>query len=275
MRVLEAALVTADGTRVSVARQATVDQGWGVTGLVALAAHPPSGWPTRLDLAWHALRDNRRHAALFDLPHVHLCRLAAAGLPRPAGLAPAACDTVLVGMAPGGRVALWLAGGGLARQVCLSISDEAGAEGPATQRWDRRNRRMRWQPMLTDAIDGATVRITAFNGDREHLDIPGPTPTEALGPVPERGLPHTMTLQWADPQAGPLVACIQFDEAELFAAADTLLGAQAGQALALHIEPSDPRAMRLYLCDSRHSLELMAAQITVYQDRGLPAPRRR
>ena len=101
-------------------RGGLVHAGWGEIGLISRSMKASPDWPVQMSLTWYSLVDDRFYGGRFALPNMAV--EAQAGLPQPQG--PSSCDTLLAGMAPGGRAAIWLCGGGLARQLLRMQADE-------------------------------------------------------------------------------------------------------------------------------------------------------
>jgi Protein of unknown function (DUF2931) len=182
--VLEGAFFGVDGRAHSLTCSELLYNGWGEIGLVTLGS--PEALPARLAITWFSLADDRFYSGKFELPLPLLLHLFETGFRHPATREHSTWDTLLVGLAPGGRLVLWVAGGGLTVEACHFLAPEVAidwadvpasatgpredwvragleralgdedrrrlsAEGPAGGRWDRYRQRWPWQPLLIGA----------------------------------------------------------------------------------------------------------------------------
>ena len=193
VRMLEGAFFGADGQGQALSRSELLHNGWGEIGLVTLGAGGPEALPDRLAITWFSLADDRFYRGEFELPALRLQQLFETGFRSPATSEHSTWDTLLVGLAPGGRVVIWVSGGGLTVEACHFVAPEVAidwaalpvsavapreewvragleralgdeglrklrklsAEGPAGARWDRYRQRWPWQPLLIGAAEDA------------------------------------------------------------------------------------------------------------------------
>ncbi len=186
VRVLDGAFFSADGRGQALPRSELLSNGWGEVGSVALGAGGPKALPAGLAITWFSLAADRFYRGKFELPAPRLLQLFETGFRHPATRAPSTWDTLLVGLAPGGRVVIWVSGGGLTVEAGHFVAPEVAIawaavppsvtgpredwvragldravgeegrrklseEGPTGERWDRFRWRWPWRPLLMGA----------------------------------------------------------------------------------------------------------------------------
>lgn len=230
----------------------------------------------------------REHlAALFTTPHIHPLD-GTADLP----------DRLIVGVAPGGDVAIWAAGPGgtmniglwQAQTIELSMAEMVGetemthdefAEmlleenlseearktlatvGPKPGLWRARAQRFNWVPEVVEAT-GRAFRLASLNG--EILWLPA-NPVATLRAAPER-----LDVHWHS-AVGARVAELVFDPAESLAAFQSLTPGQPDQALRLQLE-IDPAQSNVTatLTDGQRRHRFQRLSVAIYSAEQTPAP---
>ena len=130
VRVLDGAFFGADGRAYALARS-ELHNGWGEIGLVTLGAGGPEALPAWLAITWFSLADDRFYRGEFELPAPRLQQLFETGFMHPATREHSTWDTLLVGLAPGGRLILWVSGGGLTVEACHFVAPEVAIDWAA------------------------------------------------------------------------------------------------------------------------------------------------
>ncbi len=298
VRLMEGRFLVGAETIAQVPRSVSLHNGWGEAGLVSLGLQRSTPLPERLTITWFSLAEDRFYGADFDLPIDKLATLFDSGFVHPETGAASCWSTILIGMAPGGRLALWLTGGGLAVELCRAMvpvqpfpwalmpASEGferadyvhthllrilGAERLEQLRnhpidpevWDRRQARRRWGLEWIGAATDASVRLRCRNAEREHLDGFAKAP---VVPARLRGLPESMVLRWSDKAGLRRVAHVKLDSGEVQAAFGRLTASdQAGPPLTLQVGVTDlDDGVRMYLCDPSRSLELLYGAVSTY-----------
>ncbi len=241
--LIEGDFILADGTRIYIPSQRTAHAGWGRIGSTHLVSPEKKSVPVALELKWFSPTERQSWAAQIDLPVERIRDLLTTPLINPLDGRGDIPDRLIVGLAPGGDVALWAAGingtvevgmwqaqptvlsmpevigegdlsvEGLA-ELLLSenLSDEARAQliadGPQPGLWRARAQRFVWSPELAGA-PGRGFDLQALNGERLWLSA---TPASAPLAAPER-----MDVYWTSPQGERLFE-LQFDPTESLAA---------------------------------------------------------
>lgn len=270
VHLIRGALMLPGGAVVAMPEHRDAANGWGVQGSLHVVEPYRKPLPTALALRWFSYTEDRFYEGRFDLPTERLQALFAAGLPQARLTAgQAAFDRLIVGMAPQGFVAVWVAGDG---EVCelahfraaeaqlpwtsvagdspmsraafiadtlreLSTPEDQAARARPTPHGDpyrayaRYHERFRWQPRARLSGQALWVNIASFNGENARLSSKG-----AAVPTDTRPVPSVIEVAWTPPNGAPQRAIVTLDEAEVFAAFAKLSPGQSRKALTLVID---------------------------------------
>jgi len=285
----------ADGTSAYVPDRRDVFNGWGKSGSTHVVEPLIKPVPTRLDIRWFSYTEDKFYEGSFDLPWQEMERMFDAGLPEGRRLQkPEPYNGLVVGMAPGGFVAVWMSASTekvevahyMAREVDLPwslvtrradipratriqqiISELMTPEQLEDQRlngvtpglFTEYHRRYNWVPQATGPGKAISMRIIGFNGEDSFI-----TPRGASVPMATRSVPSVIEVDWLPPdRTTGRSAEITFDEAEIFAAFRKLSPADAMRPLTLHLETA-ASPVSVSLRDDRHLLPLQKVQVKMY-----------
>lgn len=272
--------------------------GWGMRGASHLVGDPMRPVPTELRLTWFSYPEDRFYRGVFTLPAARMETLFAQGAISPRNGEKIAYDAIIVGMAPGGAVAVWMAAGAMvlevaafrAAQVDLPwtlvldnpaiaradhvravLEDAIGPEAAAALQsagmpkgvFERRHTRHAWAPAISG--DGApdSLWIRYWNGENEPFLVEGAAPPRVM-----RAAPRQIRLGWTDPGGTAISGVVDIDEAEIHAAFATLLlqGAATEAVLDLRIAPGG-QGLRATLKTAHGALRLRDAKISLFRRR--------
>ena len=206
-----------------------VDVGWGQVRSTHVVGETFKPLPKRLTLTWFSYREDCFYSGDFELPYAELLRLFREGYASPNTGEPETYHRIIVGMAPEGEVALWVAGGGIIREVAtykaetvvvpftdlldnpdvsraeyiaMVMQDSFDEERAATigqepipkGLYPRLHRRSPWQVTVTGDAAPESIRIAFTNGEAECIDW-----KKAPDALRSRAVPITMRLNWRKP----------------------------------------------------------------------------
>jgi len=295
VKLIQGLLSFPGGGRVAVPDDRNVNNGWGQRGSVHIVGDPMKPVPERLDITWFSYTEDKFYTGAFALPQKAMADLFAAGLPadRLTGK-PIGYDRIIVGMAPGGLVVVWMAAGpevvevasfqaqdstvawdrvtdnkDLSRQeyVRKLLEIKLGAAGlaqldkdgvPARKYNDYRSP-FAWQATLGG--QGTTAVVQAFNGENWFVGPKGPWLAR-----PGRPVPSMIELEWTSSTGQPRAARVHFDEAEAFAAFRKLSRDDPKRAFRLLLEPSDA-GVGVSLRDDQYVLPLQKVRVELFRKR--------
>jgi hypothetical protein len=262
VEIVSGQFITRDGLPIRIPSGSVVNNGWGAIGSTFIADPIEKALPAKLQLRWFSYAENKFYGGDFAIDAQHFDSLFEAGYVSPIDGGKKVFDRIVVGMAPGGGVALWLKGEQITKEVAFfraaeiqedwnAFSNESprsrgeyvqaqleqvlerpqiglalqGAKAGLTL-WDEAYRkRYQWSPKLISRGRIKQLLVRYYNG--EVLLNPG------SGTVQEHPLPEQLDLYWSNPDGVDYGATIRFEFAELSGAFERLA---PGGALLLNLE---------------------------------------
>jgi len=246
----------------------TIHHGWGKGISSHLVGPDLKPLPERLEITFFSYTENQFYSGSFKLPYEKIFKLFSEGYYSPKEEQDITYYQIVVGVAPGGSVAVWLAGidkttevfSGQAKTVEVDwrrivdnpdisrekfiqteIQDSLTAEAEKALKqngipfglWETYQKRYHWQPLFTGITPPALIkRVRYFNGEDEYLYYPLNETTAALS----RAIPKEMIFNWEWPKGRPLVFKLYFDEEEIFDAFQKLTRKNQAVQLEMHME---------------------------------------
>ena len=288
----------ADGGSIYIPDQRDVDNGWGEIGSTHIVGDERKAVPVQLSLQWYSYTEDRFYAGQFDLPTDRIASLFAAGVVDARRGEHITFDRIIVGMAPGGGVSVWM--GALAfvvevaafqaqpidlpwtavldneeisreeyRQYVLkqSLGEDGLArlrhEGVPADWWQRMRRPYRWEPIVTGAGEPTQLWIRTYNGEQEPFLIEGAAP-----PRSARAVPRHVRLEWTGASGKPYSAEVDMDEHEVFDAFARLGNDGDGEPMTLEfVLGASPASLQVKLKNSQATYRFDGAAIKVYRRR--------
>ena len=228
-----------DGSRIYIPDQRVARTGWGRTGSIHIVEPALKPLPVAVEATWYGLSERQAYRGRADLPVDLMAELFGTAVPDPRGGSAEKPDRLVLGMAPGGDMAVWavginatvLLGMYAAQPVELSnaevfqtdepISDDLYATlleeslpkadldrlaltGPLPGLWREFDTRYGWMPRV-ETGPAVAFQLRALNGEVEWM--------AAEPSAKDRAAPERMDVYW---RQGPheLVAEVKFDIAE-------------------------------------------------------------
>lgn len=271
--------------------------GWGRRGSTRLVGEPRKPAPDTLELTWFSYREDRAWQGRFALPQARIEALMAQGVVAGPRRQHTPWNRIVVGMAPGGAVAVWLAAGATTFEVAtfrarpVELPWERVLDNPAIPReqhvrevlaqapavtsalaraesaepirtWLRRHTAWPWAPAVARRIDARRLVVRGWNGEFEPLLVDG-----AFPPRTRRPAPHSLQLDWIDATGARRSARVAFDEDEVFRAFARLAGPAGELPMSLHLEPEAGGRELAVVLRSRHgTLRLRDGVTQVFRD---------
>ena len=282
-----------DGSEVAVPDNRNVANGWGQWGSTHIVGPERKPVPQRLTLEWFSFTEDKFYQGSFALPEKTISAFFETGIPEDRQTRkPKAFERIIVGMAPGGLVSVWLSAGGEVIEVAsfeatsanlpwlkvldnpemsrstyinqvldskLSTEDiqRLKRDGVPVRLYAQYRNLYRWRPWVTGIGIASDIRIITFSGENSYIAPTGPVIPREVRPVPQ-----SIAIKFSAP-AGPMrQAAIQFDEDEIFSAFTKLSRGERDWQLALQIETSRS-AVGVSLRDENFVLPLHKTRIEV------------
>ena len=254
MVIIQGYLFFPEEGRLYVPNKKTLHHGWGKGVSIHLVGDDTKPLPERLEITFFSYTENQFYQGTFKLPYEKILKLFQTSYYSPKVNKNTTYKEVVVGVAPGGHVSVWIHGfdktievfSGQAKKIEGDWSDinnnpkftreeyierrideslkpeelkEFKEKGVPIGLWETYRKRYDWQPIFTGLEAYSLIdRITYFNGEEEYLNYP----LDAENTSHARTIPKEMVFDWEWPKGRPLVFKLFFDEAEIFDAFNTL-----------------------------------------------------
>lgn len=271
--------------------------GWGRRGSTRLVGELAKPAPDALALTWFSYREDCAYRGRFPLPQARIAALMAQGVVAGPQRRRVPWDRIVVGMAPGGAVAVWLAAGATTCEVATFraapcelpwtrvldnpqvpreqhlrqvLADAAplgsllaqGETGQPLATWLRRHTRWEWAATVARPAVATRLVVRGWNGEREPWFVDGGFPARAA-----RAAPRELQLDWTDQAGTRRGAQVMFDEDEVYRAFGRLAGPGGRLPLSLDLEPAAVGGELAVVLRSRHGTwRLRDATVQVFVD---------
>lgn len=309
MEIISGSLFYQDGSgSLYVPNKSTIHHGWGKGISSHVVGDDLKPLPDRLAITFFSYTENQFYRGKFDLPYEKILALFQAGFYSPNQEQNITYDQIVVGVAPGGVVSVWLWGYekitevffgqadkiegdwtwiidnlNYTREEFISSEIEEALKSPETVEllrkngvpigsWDTYRTRYHWQPLFTGIPlrDSRVGLIKYFNGEQDYLDYP--LATEVAGST--RAIPSYMSFVWEyAPGKGQLFE-LTFDESDIFDAFKKLSSNDQPLQLEMRMEIIDKKnAFSVLLRNDKESINLKRTDLEVYaaRDRNIEA----
>lgn len=251
-RIVGGDLFFEDGSSLYIPARRVVNNGWGATGSIHIAGDDLKPAPVRLEVTWLSYTEDRFYRGAFDLPASLLLALFRSGLPSPRDGRHITYDRVVVGVAPGGAVSVWMGAQRVVTEVAVFRASEADvpwegvlgdpdmsraahvaaileetrtlrsrhllAEAPELlERWSLYPCRARWSARPEPGSPVRAIWIHGFNGEVEWVDVASRDRDSSPG-LATRAVPRVLIPHWTHSTGLQMTTEIRLDEVETFAA---------------------------------------------------------
>jgi len=286
MKIVNGAFSDVDGKNIGIPSGKLIHKGWGTSVSTHIIGKQFKKLPHKVSVTFFSYTENKFYQAEFDLPYDKILELFQQGYYALGARRQTTYNKIVVGVSPGGGVAVWVSGRHKKIQVAyakavevdipwsritenempreeyvrLSINESASpevkeklkTEGPPLNQWDNYQTRYHWRPhFVTENRPPKMIRyITYVNGEIDYLFFPL-TPELAQA---TRAVPTEINYHWRSPNGHYLDHTFNFDEAEVTAAFETLNQQHK-------VTADDPLLLTVYLWESDKGLSYgVAAQ---------------
>lgn len=108
--IASASFIFPDGQRAPIMGTDPIKNGWGEDGTTAVIGDEQKPVPVKLEITWLSYTESKFYSGLFDLPVDKITKLFEKGYTHPYTLKHTSYKGLVVGMAPGGVVVVWIQG---------------------------------------------------------------------------------------------------------------------------------------------------------------------
>lgn len=123
MRLIDGSFYSED--RPSTIRHGYGDNGWGFPGSYSIGNTAPKHLPQKLKLHWYSFTEDKFYEGNFTLPYDRILELFNEGFNMRRAKVKCTYEDIVVGIAPGGRVAVWVKGDGKQTEVGIYQAEES------------------------------------------------------------------------------------------------------------------------------------------------------
>ena len=273
MYIIKGDLIFENGKSIYIPDQRIINNGWGKETSTHIVGETFKPLPVQLKISWFSFTEDRFYEGKFDLPKDKLLSLFQSGVANayfknerwP-------FDRIVVGLAPGGDVAVWAGAGPILKEIRLFhakpvdlpwslvldnpnysrqqhisesleevLSPEDLKKVKSTPvpigKWAEFSRRFSWTPKIQGQVVAQDLWIYGLNGEREWLDLSGTR--KDVDPYPgDRATPEKLSLYWQTASGQNLTADITLDEAETMGAFRKVGALKNSEPMILTLEPS-------------------------------------
>lgn len=291
-------LLTHPGGAAELPARRIAANGWGRRGSTRLVGALRKPAPDGLQLTWFSYCEDRAYQGRFVLPQARIDALMAKGVVAGPQRQRKPWDRVVVGMAPGGAVAVWLAAGATTFEVAtfratpVNLPWERVLDNPAIPRAQhvravlasaapvvsalaraemadpiktslRRHTPWHWAPAVARHVDATRLVVRGWNGEFEPFLVDG-----AFPPRTRRASPRELQFDWTDRARARRSARVSVDEDEVYRAFARLAGPAGSLPITLHLEPeAEDRELAVVLRSRHGTLRLREGLTQVFRDR--------
>ncbi|MCP4464074.1 MAG: DUF2931 family protein [Planctomycetaceae bacterium] len=306
MEIVSGSLFYHDGSgSLYVPNRVALHNGWGKGRSSHVVGDDLKPLPNRLSITFFSYTEDQFYRGKFDLPYDKILELFQTGFYSPNEGGQITYDVIVVGVAPGGVVAVWLWGINRRTEVFFGEAEkvegdwkriinnpditreefirseieeilktpEAVAElkknGVPFGRWHRYHQRYHWQPRFNGLVprDDRIDIVEYYNGERDYLDYP----LEASIAASTRAVPSKIDFTWN--RTGRLVNDVvirsSFDKTEILTAFEKLGKDGQPLQLELRLEPEKNYDFTIWLSSDKELIHLEKTQVKTYKPGGM------
>ncbi|WP_018344943.1 DUF2931 family protein [Cytophaga aurantiaca] len=269
------------------------NEGWGTESGMVVVGPDTKAIPDSLLITWLSFRENKFYTGKFQLPREKIIELFEAGFYEYDIKQKDTYKDILIGLAPGGVVVVWLVGGQVETEVArfqgketiinnVNVSDsnydmfeDDYVDFVLTNRgidkgpipfglWDMYREKYSWCPVLVlpEGYELAIEWMTLFNGEKEKNYKEHPD----FGNYKQRALPSYMLFNWYASDGRKYGVDVFFDEVEIFDAFKQIYKANREQDVELVFELNDAKtAFIISLRSKTQQIELHKVKAKIYK----------
>ena len=279
-------------------RVPALQPGWGVGRSSHITGPDFKPLPDRLEITFFSYTENQFYKGKFDLPYEKILAMFKAGYESYTYEKHVTYNKVVVGVAPGGAVAVWLSGINKTTEIFFGQAEKAEVDwkriidnpkypregyadlvikesltpeaiaalrknGIPFDLWSTYRTRYPWQPVFTGMVlkNGRIGQMKYFNGEDDYLNLPL-EPAIAASPRP---VPSELHFSWLRPNAKSMLFELYFNEAEIVAAFKALGGnAQPLRLEMLMVKTEKSHDFTIWLRNDKDKIELKLTEVKTY-----------
>ncbi|AXT53808.1 DUF2931 family protein [Aquimarina sp. BL5] len=254
VRIHEGYLITKDGSSIEIPNGGrTVQNGWGQIGSTYIVGDELKPIPQKLKITWISYAENKFYSGDFDLPSEKMSQLFEKGFLDRRNKKDN-YSRIVVGLAPGGIVSVWMLGSGSTVEIAQFVAQETDMKindlvpntnldretyvakrmnglkedklqklnevGIRTDIWNLYRKRFFWKPVYNfkSQAEATKILIDFFNGERIYTFSKNPSLTS----FQDFAVPKYTRFYWVDNNKNEFGSKIYFDEKEMYETFDKI-----------------------------------------------------
>ena len=257
MEIIRAFLYAPDGSSVYVPYGADIFHGWGEMRSAHVSGPDKKPLPNKLDITFFSYAEDTFYQGSFDLPYEEILKLFQEGYFIPSRKEKQSFRRIMVGVAPGGVVCVWLKGVGRITEVFYGhaktvdlawsnivddpdttreeyilevLEDAVGDDGVSALKengvplklWDSYRKTYPWQMQVhSTRIHRPLMYVDFFNGEKYYIELESTFKSEDFKILPA---PKTIYIEWPATSGQTREFELHFNEQEVFDAFKALAG---------------------------------------------------
>ncbi len=307
MKIISGRLSYYDSTgSLYVPDKSRISHGWGRGVSSHVVGDDLKPLPDKLSITFFSYTENQFYRGEFDLPYKKILRLFQEGFYSPNEGGQETYEVIIVGVAPGGAVSVWLWGYDKITEVFFGQAAKIGGDwssintNPKYSReeyiqiginealktpealaalkkkgvpiglWGSYRKRYHWQPLFTNMAlrEKRISLIKYFNGEQDYINYP----LEKSVAESTRAIPSYISFVWQPEKGKARLFELEFDEAEIFEAFKKLGGNGEPLKIEMLMERIDGQYIfSVSLRNDKESLKLKKTNLETYAARDYEA----
>lgn len=254
MQIISGSFYDKHGDAYIIPGRKKIHDGWGTEVSIHVVGEEKKSLPIRLDILYFSYAENSFFEGTFELPERQILNLFKAGYYSPKSDDQVTYRMIVVGVAPGGRVSVWLKGidkttdvfSGVAEKteipwenvaktkqfsregyISVILEEAIGQEGIAKIKqegisfgvWEKYRKLYDWKPIVTGvAMPKVLNNFSFFNGEKDYFSkfYDNDWSNEL------KAIPSSMQFTWKHEKNNAYSLEVQFDEDEIFEAFEAI-----------------------------------------------------
>lgn len=292
VEIVSGQFITREGIPIRIPAGSVVNNGWGAIGSTFIADPIMKSLPQRLQIRWFSYAENKFYGGDFAIDTAYLDSLYETGYQSPVSGDRKSFDRIVVGMAPGGGLAVWLKGEQITREAAFFRAAETQVDWASFSNESPRSRGEYVQAQLEQVLERPQVGL-AMQAAKDGFPVWGAAyrkpydwapafvsrgrlkqllvrhfngevlPGDHYGAGAGHPLPEQIDLYWSNPDGVDYGATIQFEFGEVRAAFERL-GASGELRLSLEADTLSTD-VTAFLQNKTESLRFRQARVRVFR----------
>ncbi|MEO6670263.1 MAG: DUF2931 family protein [Ferruginibacter sp.] len=294
MRIIRGDFIFKNGESIYIPDSRTINNGWGEVGSIHIVGEELKPLPVRLLITWFSFTEDKFYVGNFTLPYNRILELFTQGFQHPLTGKRTTYTRIIIGMAPGGFISIWLAGNGVVIELCTFEAEETSIDWKLISEdlsktrkefikerleevlnadeiakisknipiglWKKYKTIYSWTLLIIGRVEIQNIWLRFYNGESQFINYKLGNRLEEFGkPVVKK-----IEIKWIAQSGKKYSGSVFFDEQEIFEAFKKLNPITSGS-VKLQIEISDvDQGLKIYLRDEKYILELKKFIIKIY-----------